>query len=263
MLEYKPIPQKIKGYFFLAIKANFCYTILFYAMDKLEINNLTIELNEQIIINELELEIFNDKITAILGPNGTGKSTLFKSIIGQIKAKTGSIKINDTDINKLPIEARIKQGLAYLPQKTSIFRELTVQQNLFAAAEKMQSGNIQKVMYEFNIHKLANKKGKQLSGGQTRIVEIARCMMLAPKFLLLDEPFAGIDPKTINLIKQILITIKNRGVGVVITDHQAEKTINMSDDNIILHKGKIMARGSSQEILKNKQVKDIYLGSEK
>lgn len=214
------------------------------------------------VIEDINLEFTSGKIHAILGPNGAGKSTLFKNIVGILQANSGEIRYNSLLINKLSIEQRVNTGIAYLPQGKSIFQGLTIRENLYIAQEKVKCNNehFQQVIDNFELSSILNTRGDKLSGGQRRRAEIARCMILQPSFLLLDEPFAGIDPKTIGQIQKILANIADKGTGIIITDHQAEKTIDMAHKVTILSKGTVLVTGLPTEIKNNRQVLELYLG---
>lgn len=221
-------------------------------------NELFITCNHENIINQLELKLYSNQISAILGPNGTGKSTLFKIVMGVIPSKTTDVKINKTNISLKSVHERVKLGLAYLPQDKSIFRKMSVKENLLSANNDPKV--LESVIQNFQLSNIINRYGNQLSGGQTRKVELARCMMLKPKFMLLDEPFAGIDPKTIEELKSVLCLIHKENVGLIITDHQAEKTMEIADKIFILNNGKLLASGTKEEITQNPFVRKIYLG---
>lgn len=214
------------------------------------------------ILENISLEFNSNTIHAILGPNGTGKSTLFKIIMGILKPSSGQVILNGAAICDQILEQRVKSGIAYLPQGNSIFTGLTVHENLLVASQTLHNDNnlLEKVISDFGLTGIINKKGKELSGGQTRRVEIARCMLLKPNFLLLDEPFAGIDPITIKEIEQILKAIKAIDTCVIITDHQAEKTIQMSDITTIMANGSALITGKSDLVGQDDRVKKIYLG---
>lgn len=229
-------------------------------MNQLRLENCHVVFKDNHIINDISFTICSNKITAILGPNGTGKSTLFKTIIGQCKLTKGKILLNNVDISSHKLNARIELGIGYLPQLPSIFRQLTVLENLEIVKQRLPSANLENIIHDFKISSILNKLGSNLSGGQRRIVEIARCIAMQPKFILLDEPYAGIDPKTIHLINSILIKIREKNIGIIISDHQAEKTINIADHTIILCAGKLLAEGNAEEILSDKEVLKHYLG---
>lgn len=229
-------------------------------MHKLKLIECCVDIQRNKIINNLSMVLASNKINAILGPNGTGKSTLFKSIIGQQNLTRGKILLDEMDITKFSLDQRIQSGLSYLPQNPSIFRQLTVKENLEIIQQRFTECQLEEIIEEFQLSKILAKKGHELSGGQRRIVEIARCISMQPKFVLLDEPYAGIDPKTINTINEILKKIAKNNIGIIITDHQAEKTINIADHTIILKSGSVLAEGTSETILRDQNVLKYYLG---
>ena len=207
------------------------------------------------------------EIVGLLGPNGAGKTTCFYIIIGLISADDGVILINDKDVTALPMHGRAKQGLGYLPQEPSIFRALSVQDNILAILETRKELDrrdrqeaLEKLLDEFQISHLAKNKGMSLSGGERRRVEIARTLAANPQFILLDEPFAGVDPISVNDIKNIIRQLREKGIGILITDHNVRETLDICERAYIVGEGRVIAEGIPSYILKNDQVKKTYLG---
>ena len=209
----------------------------------------------------------NGEIIGLLGPNGAGKTTSFYMIVGLIKSSAGSIHIDNFELDNLSMDKRSHMGLSYLPQEASIFKKLTVEENIMAILETHNSSNrntikqrVDMLLDEFRIGHLRNNYGSSLSGGERRRVEIARAVATKPRFLLLDEPFAGIDPISIGDIQKLIYELREHGIGILITDHNVRETLGICDRAYIVNNGKILAEGTSEEILKNKKVRDVYLG---
>jgi lipopolysaccharide export system ATP-binding protein len=208
-------------------------------------------------------------VAGLLGPNGAGKTTIFYMIVGFYKPTTGDIKLNNVSIINGPMYRRARMGIAYLPQEASIFRKLTVEQNIWAILEsrtdinkKQKKEKLDELITEFGIGRIRKQYGYTLSGGERRRTEIARALAIDPKFLLLDEPFAGIDPMAVSEIKQIIKRLAENGIGVLITDHNVRDTLEITHDAFIINRGSIVARGNRDHILENKVVRDVYLGSD-
>ena len=222
--------------------------------------------NKERVVNEVDLKVDRGEIVGLLGPNGAGKTTTFYMILGLITPDGGRIFFDQHDISALPVYKRARMGLGYLPQEASIFRKLTVGENLKAILEYRDLSseaieeNIKELLAEFHIEALRERKGFQLSGGERRRVEIARSLAADPDFILLDEPFAGVDPIAVNDIQEIIRYLKNRGLGVLITDHSVRETLSITDRAYIMHEGKILLSGSSEEIAENEQARKFYLG---
>ncbi|MDR2842741.1 MAG: LPS export ABC transporter ATP-binding protein [Spirochaetaceae bacterium] len=208
-------------------------------------------------------------VAGLLGPNGAGKTTIFYMIVGFYKPTTGDIKLNGVSITHGPMYRRARMGIAYLPQEASIFRKLTVEQNIWAILEsrtdinkKQKKEHLEQLIDDFGIHRIRKQFGYTLSGGERRRTEIARALAIEPKFLLLDEPFAGIDPIAVFEIKQIIKHLAEEGIGVLITDHNVRDTLEITTASFIINRGIIVARGDKDNILANQTVRDVYLGSE-
>ena len=218
------------------------------------------------ILNEISVNIGLNEITGLLGPNGAGKTTLFYILAGLTKPTNGKVLLNNSEITNLSISSRADAGLVYLPQEPSIFRNLSVKDNLRSSLEtklisKQQiEKRITELMEEFKISSLANQKGRELSGGQRRRVEIARSIALNPKFIMLDEPFAGIDPLAIDDLKELIQKLTKKGLGILISDHNVKATTDICKKIFVINSGNIIAEGSSAKILKDETVKKVYLG---
>ena len=234
----------------------------------IQTNDLVKTYKERNVVNKVSIHVDQGQIVGLLGPNGAGKTTTFYMIVGIEHPSDGSIFIDDHDITGLPIHKRAAYGIGYLPQEASIFRKLTVEENLLAMLEttslsrKEQKKKAESLMEEFTITKLRDRLGIQLSGGERRRVEIARCLVMDPAFILLDEPFAGIDPLAVNDIQDIISHLKGRGIGVLITDHNVRETLSIVDKAYILNEGQILLEGSPQMIANDPVAKNFYLGEE-
>ena len=218
-------------------------------------------------VKDVSLSVKRGEIVGLLGPNGAGKTTCFYMIIGLISADDGVILINDKDVTALPMHGRAQQGLGYLPQEPSIFRALSVQDNILAILETRKELDrrdrqeaLEKLLDEFQISHLAKNKGMSLSGGERRRVEIARTLAANPQFILLDEPFAGVDPISVNDIKNIIRQLRDKGIGILITDHNVRETLDICERAYIVGEGRVIAEGIPSYILQNDQVKKTYLG---
>ena len=221
------------------------------------------------VVHDVSVSINSGQVVGLLGPNGAGKTTCFYMIVGLVKADKGTVFIDDTDVSFQPMHGRARAGIGYLPQEASIFRKLSVADNILAILELRKdldrAGRLQvldELLQEFNITHLRNNLGMSLSGGERRRVEIARALATDPKFILLDEPFAGVDPISVGDIKQIIHHLKDKGIGVLITDHNVRETLDICETAYIVSEGKIIATGSPSSILENQLVKDVYLGQE-
>ena len=233
----------------------------------LKINNLSVFYKRKKILNDINLLLKEGEVVGLLGPNGAGKTTFFQSIVGLHKIDHGSINLNNLNITNLPIFKRAKLGLNYLPQETSIFRGLSVEQNISSiiqintkSKERIDNDFLNELLNEFSLDHVRNASALTLSGGEKRRVEIARALAAKPKFLLLDEPLAGIDPIALIDIKNIIYKLKEKNIGVLITDHNVRETLETVDRSYILNDGKIIASGSSEELLENNNVRKVYLG---
>lgn len=233
----------------------------------LNLKKVSKSIKDKIIVNEISFEINKGSINGLLGPNGAGKTTTFYLIAGLIPLESGEIIFNNLDVSHLPMHKRSNMGIKYLPQEPSIFQELTVYENLYGLAEISfkDKNNIDKFMNqsidEFSLKEILNHKGRQLSGGQRRKVEIARTLAASPKIILLDEPFAGIDPIAIDEIKKVLKNLKDKGIAILITDHNVREALDICDNAIVINNGQVIAKGISEELIKDELVKKVYLGN--
>lgn len=221
------------------------------------------------VVSDVSFTVKSNEIVGLLGPNGAGKTTSFYMVVGLVRHDEGSISIDDEDISLLPMHNRAQKGIGYLPQEASIFRRLSVYDNLMAVLEiRKDLNNIQRraradeLIDEFNIGHIRDNLGQSLSGGERRRVEIARALAANPKFILLDEPFAGVDPISVIDIKKIITDLRNRGLGVLITDHNVRETLDVCERAYIVSAGKMIASGTPTEVMNNEQVKRVYLGEQ-
>lgn len=235
-------------------------------MSRLSVYKISKSFGGRKVVNAVSYEINDGEVVGLLGPNGAGKTTSFYISVGLLKTDSGSVLLNDTDITKLPIYKRARLGLGYLPQEASVFRKLTVEDNLLAALESQNlSGTNKKEKFkqlakEFRIEHILKSYGYSLSGGERRRVEIARALAGKTKFLLLDEPFAGIDPIAVEDIQEVIRELKKKGIGVLITDHSVRETLGICDRAYILKEGKIELEGTPQEIVSSEIARKFYLG---
>ena len=236
---------------------------------ELQVFNISKSFSKKIVVNEINLSMNSGETLGLLGPNGAGKTTLFYLIAGLVKPDKGKILINKIDVTEDDISTRSKKGLTYLPQESSIFKNLTVKDNILAALENKEDLNkstihseLSKLLDELSLLKLQSNKGATLSGGERRRVEIARALAMQPHFLLLDEPFAGIDPMAVAELKNLIAQLNSKDIGVLISDHNVRETMQICKKVIILSEGKIIAEGTPKEVSKDKLVKKIYLGND-
>jgi len=221
------------------------------------------------VVNDLSLEISSGEVVGLLGPNGAGKTTAFYMIVGLIPCDSGRIELNGRDVTKLPMHARARRGLGYLPQEASVFRKLSVEDNLLAILEtrddlddEARRRRLEELLEELHVGHIRESLGMSLSGGERRRVEIARALAADPAFVLLDEPFAGVDPLSVNDIQRIVRHLADRGIGVLITDHNVRETLGICGRAYIVNQGTILASGSADEILANPDVREVYLGQD-
>lgn len=235
-------------------------------MNKLEIKKLVKIYGKRRVVNEVSLDINQGEVVGILGPNGAGKSTTFYMILGLIKPNDGQVLANGKIITKLPMYKRAQLGIGYLAQEPSIFHKLTVEQNIMAILETLKISRserkkrLEEALAELGLTKLAKQKAYTLSGGERRKLEITRSLVTSPSFLLMDEPFAGVDPLAVADIQDIIIKLRNRGIGILITDHNVSETLNITDRAYIIFEGKILFSGTSRELVNNKKAREVYLG---
>ena len=237
-------------------------------MAGLKIRNLVKSYRSRKVVNKVTLEIKQGEIIGLLGPNGAGKTTTFYMVVGLTRPDDGQVFLNDEDITNLPMHKRSKKGVSYLPQEPSVFRKLTVEENLLAVLESQKLSTFDRkkkarsLLRELNILHIKDSMAYSLSGGERRRVEISRALATSPKFILLDEPFAGIDPIAVSDIQSIVSQLKNRGIGVLITDHNVRETLNITDRAYIINEGQIISSGSPHQIVQDEKVKQIYLGDQ-
>lgn len=236
-------------------------------MSTLYASNITKRFGSREVVKGVSLTVRAGEIVGLLGPNGAGKTTSFYMMVGLILPDSGDVFINEQDVTTMPIDQRAHLGLSYLPQEASVFRKLTVEQNLAAIIETRadldaagQIALLESLLHDFRIEHIRSSLGLSLSGGERRRVEIARALTMSPQFILLDEPFAGVDPISILDIQAIIQQLAERDIGVLITDHNVRETLKICDHAYIMNEGEIIAEGTSKVILKNKQVKEVYLG---
>ncbi len=235
-------------------------------MSELIIQNIRKQYKKNVVVKDISLQVKSGEVIGLLGPNGAGKTTSFYMIVGLVSADHGSISIDAKNLSKMPIHLRSKLGISYLPQEPSIFRKLSVSENILSILElrniskENQKKKLELLLNELNIDHIKNNQAISLSGGERRRVEIARCLATEPKFILLDEPFAGIDPIAVLDIQKIIIRLASLGIGILITDHNVRETLGICDRAYIVNQGKIFASGSPHEIASNQNVKDVYLG---
>lgn len=219
------------------------------------------------VVDHVSIEVRQGEIVGLLGPNGAGKTTSFYIIVGLIKANEGRVLLDDIDITNEPMYKRAKRGIGYLAQEASVFRKLSVEDNIMAILEMTelpkaeQKDRLENLIEEFGLQKVRKTKGDLLSGGERRRTEIARALAVNPKFILLDEPFAGIDPIAVEDIQNIVAKLKNKNIGILITDHNVHETLSITDRSYLLFEGKILKAGTSKELAEDEQVRRLYLGS--
>jgi len=236
---------------------------------RLTANNLAKAYRGREVVKDVSIDLESGQVVGLLGPNGAGKTTCFYMIVGIINADRGSIEMNGEDITALPMHERARRGIGYLPQEASIFRKLTVGDNIMAILETRPDLNREQrlqlrdqLLEEFNVSHLRDSLGQSLSGGERRRIEIARALATEPDFILLDEPFAGVDPISVNDIKQIIRHLQSRGIGVLITDHNVRDTLDICEKAFIVGEGHIIAAGNADDVLGNARVRQIYLGDQ-
>lgn len=237
-------------------------------MNTLSAESLRKQFKSRVVVDDVSLEIKSGEIVGLLGPNGAGKTTCFYMLVGLIQCNEGDIKLDEQNITRMPMHTRAKQGIGYLPQEASIFRGLTVEQNILVSLEAKgglkKSQRIQQcnaLLADLQIEHIRDNKGLSLSGGERRRAEIARALAMQPKFILLDEPFAGVDPISVKDIQRILRALRDKDIGLLITDHNVRETLDICSHAYILNEGRMLASGTPDELLSNKEVQEVYLGS--
>jgi len=231
--------------------------------------NLVKRYRQRTVVNDLTLEISSGEVVGLLGPNGAGKTTAFYMIVGLVPCDGGRIELNGKDVTRMPMHARARRGLGYLPQEASVFRKLSVTDNIMAILETRagldaagREARLEALLEELHVAHIRDSLGMSLSGGERRRVEIARALAADPAFILLDEPFAGVDPLSVNDIQRIVRHLADRGIGVLITDHNVRETLGICGRAYIVNQGAVLASGSADEILANPQVREVYLGQD-
>ncbi len=220
------------------------------------------------VVKSVSIDVQSGEVVGLLGPNGAGKTTSFYMMVGLVKADHGKIELNGEDVTKMPLHERAKKGIGYLPQEASVFRELTVEENIYAILEirnifKNEKKNLlERLIKDFGLNHIRKSKGRELSGGERRRVEIARCLALEPRFVLLDEPFAGVDPLAVSDIQKIIRDLKQRNIGVLITDHNVRETLGIVDRAFIMSAGELLVSGTPDEIVESETARKFYLGEE-
>ncbi|WP_439121996.1 LPS export ABC transporter ATP-binding protein [Marivita sp.] len=232
----------------------------------LTVKHLRKSYKKRVVIRDVSLEVHRGEVVALLGPNGSGKTTSFYAIAGLVNPEGGQVLIDGQDVTYLPMYRRARMGIGYLPQEMSIFRGMSVEDNINAILDISQPDRhkrrerLEELLGEFSIEHLRRAPALALSGGERRRVEIARCLAADPKYLLLDEPFAGVDPISVGDIRHLVADLKKRGIGVLITDHNVRETLEIVDRAYILHDGKVLMSGSPDEVVRNENVRRVYLG---
>ncbi len=238
-------------------------------MSRLEVSDLAKQYQSRQVVKQVSLSVNAGEVVGLLGPNGAGKTTCFYMIVGLINCDQGCISLNDEDVTPYPLHARARLGIGYLPQEASVFRKLSVTDNILAILEtrnsldkQQQQAKLEELLAELHIGHIRDSLGMSLSGGERRRVEIARALATEPQFILLDEPFAGVDPISVLDIQRIIRHLTERGIGVLITDHNVRETLTICQRAYIMNAGEVIAQGRPEEILKDSHVKDVYLGQD-
>ncbi|WP_304759564.1 LPS export ABC transporter ATP-binding protein [Sediminibacterium sp.] len=233
----------------------------------IQTNNLYKSYKGRTVVNNVSVNVKQGEIVGLLGPNGAGKTTSFYMVVGLIKPDEGTVFLNDQDITKLPMYKRAQMGIGYLPQEASVFRKLTVEDNIMAVLEMTnltkaeRLHKMESLLDEFNLHHVRKNNGDSLSGGERRRTEIARALAVDPKFILLDEPFAGVDPIAVEDIQGVVAKLKYKNIGILITDHNVNETLSICDRAYLLIEGKIFKHGTAEELAEDEQVRRLYLGT--
>jgi lipopolysaccharide export system ATP-binding protein len=236
-------------------------------MSNLAVRHLAKTYRSRRVVKDVSLDVASGEVIGLLGPNGAGKTTSFYMIVGLVASEGGSIMLDDDDLTRQPMDMRARKGLGYLPQEASVFRKLTVEQNIMAVLEILPDLNqhqrqrkLDALLREFHVEHIRQNLGMSLSGGERRRVEIARALATEPRFILLDEPFAGVDPISVGDIQRIINHLKQIGIGVLITDHNVQETLRICDRAYIVNEGTIIAEGDAESILRDENVRRVYLG---
>ncbi|MDP4270547.1 MAG: LPS export ABC transporter ATP-binding protein [Bacteroidota bacterium] len=234
----------------------------------LRTENLVKKYKNRTVVNHVSINVKQGEIVGLMGPNGAGKTTTFYMSVGLITPNEGRIFLNDTDITQFPVYKRAQIGIGYLAQEASVFRKMTVEDNIRSVLEmtgkskEYQKEKLESLISEFRLHKVRKNLGDRLSGGERRRTEIARCLAIDPKFIMLDEPFAGVDPIAVEDIQYIVAKLKDKNIGILITDHNAQETLNITDRAYLLFEGQILFQGTAEELAENPTVREKYLGKQ-
>ncbi len=234
-------------------------------MKTLEGKGMSMSFKKRRVVNNISIKVCSGEVIGLLGPNGAGKTTTFHMILGIHRPESGEILLNNINITKYPVYMRARSGIGFLPQEPSVFRGMSVIDNIYAVLEhrkEKKEVKIEEVLDEMGLSDLRNRKASFLSGGERRRLEIARSLVLNPDFLLLDEPFAGIDPIQINEIRKLILSFREKGLGIIITDHNVREILKITDRSYIINKGELIFQGNSLELISNNRVKEEYLGKE-
>ena len=237
-------------------------------MQRLRTRNLIKSYGGRKVVNQVNIEIRRGEIVGLLGPNGAGKTTTFYMVVGIVRPDKGQVLFDDKDVTKFPIHKRARLGMAYLPQESSVFKNLTVEENVMAILEtlpfsrKERQFRMKKALSDLNLSHLSKSKCYMLSGGERRRLEITRALLTDPMFLLLDEPFSGIDPIVVYEAQQIILSLKKKGLGILLTDHNVRETLSITDRAYLIADGKILFEGTPQELVNNPEARKMYLGKE-
>jgi len=235
---------------------------------KIETRQLVREYGKRRVVDGVDINVGAGEIVGLLGPNGAGKTTTFYMIVGLIAATAGRVFLDGEDLTDLPMYQRARQGIGYLPQEASIFRKMTVEQNIRAIAETLplskadREATVEEHLTELGLQHLANQKAYTLSGGERRRLEISRALVTRPKFLLMDEPFSGVDPISVSEVQKIIVQLKERGIGVLITDHNVRETLSIVDRAYLLHDGSVLSEGTSDYLINDSKSREFYLGQD-
>lgn len=234
----------------------------------LQTRNLVRDFGKRRVVNKVSIEVNAGEIVGLLGPNGAGKTTTFYMIVGLIQATAGKVFLDESDITPLPMHRRARCGIGYLPQETSVFRKMTVEQNIRAIAETLQLSKrdrndcVERHLEELGLTSLSKQKAYTLSGGERRRLEISRALVTSPKFLLMDEPFSGVDPISVSEVQKIIVKLAEQGIGVLITDHNVRETLSIVNRAYLLHQGEVLCEGSSDFLINDPKSREFYLGED-
>lgn len=234
----------------------------------LRTENLVKKYKSRTVVNHVSIEVGQGEIVGLLGPNGAGKTTSFYMTVGLVVPNEGKIFLGDEDISKLPVYKRARKGIAYLAQEPSVYRKMSVEDNIMSVLEmtgkskEEQKAKLEELINEFRLHKVRKNNGDQLSGGERRRAEIARCLAIDPKFIMLDEPFAGVDPIAVRDIQAIVAKLKYKNIGILITDHNVYETLSITDRAYLLYEGKVLYQGTAEQLAENEVVREKYLGKD-